>query len=192
MKTMKNTMSQHQRASQQGFTLIELVIVITIIGILAAVALPRFINLQKEARISKLNSVRGAVVSTAALVHSAALAKSGKDDSAPCPGTNVTADNRTSLCTESGLIAIANAYPASTAVPALQYPGIVGAAGLTTVINPTAAQLQAEGYDVTNSGNDTTFRIQGAPDPSTCQFVYTQSTTAGAAPLVGAVTTTGC
>ena len=185
-------MTSQRNASATGFTLIELVVVITIIGILAAVALPRFINLQKEARISKLNSVRGAVVSSAALVHSAALAKGGKADAANCPGTTVTADNLTNLCTESGIIAIANAYPASTAVPATLYPGIVGAAGLTTVMNPTVGQLQAEGYDVTNSGNDTTFRIQGAPDPTTCQFIYTQATIAGAAPAVSAVTTTGC
>lgn len=45
--------------SQKGFTLIELVMIIVILGILAAVAIPRFVDLSADARIASVNGVAG-------------------------------------------------------------------------------------------------------------------------------------
>ena len=63
---------------QSGFTLIELVIVIIILGILAVTAAPKFLNLQDDARTSTLKGVEGSLNSAGAMVYSKAVLK-GKD-----------------------------------------------------------------------------------------------------------------
>ena len=58
-----------------GFTLIELVIVVVILGILAAAALPRFSDLSTDARISAVNGLAGSLRSAASIAHATQLAK---------------------------------------------------------------------------------------------------------------------
>lgn len=63
------------KRNQSGFTLIELVIVIVILGILAAAALPRFSDLSNDARIATLNGLAGSVRSASAIAKATQLAK---------------------------------------------------------------------------------------------------------------------
>lgn len=178
-----------------GFTLIELVVVIAIVAVTTSLVLPRVWAWQREARIGHLGFARGAVHSSATLVHSKLLARNGTPDGTACAGGGVAdnrLDGRGTVCTDQGLVQTQHGYPASVAPGAGSHPGILGSAGIGTVFNASADELRAEGYAVSVAGPVTTISRADAPDPSACRFTYTEPLAARTAASISPLVSSGC
>jgi MSHA pilin protein MshA len=137
-----------------------------ILGILAAVALPRFANMQVDARIATLNAAFGSVNSAIAITHSQALVKNKLGSS----GDTIDLDGATGVTLVYG-------YPAATA------------AGIGAAVNlqPTTD------FSVTPVTGGATLTIDHAKatNAATCRITYTAATSTVAASAV-ITSTAGC
>ncbi|MDB5745980.1 MAG: hypothetical protein JWP72_828 [Massilia sp.] len=107
-------MNKSIKGQQGGFTLIELIVVIVILGILAATALPRFSALGGEARVASLNAAKGALSATSAMTHGRFLM--ARAATIPVEGVNVAMND-------------VSGYPAITTTQEAR--ALADAAGLT-------------------------------------------------------------
>lgn len=142
---------------QSGFTLVELVVVIVILGVLAATALPKFANFSGDARAATLKAAKGAISSAAAMAHAYALANPS--------ATTVTA--------EGVQIALTNGYPASgTDVAARKFAELAGISESDYTLETDKGELKVspKGVAAVNAGH--------------CFVSYKPPTVAGGAPSI--------
>ena len=141
------------KTNQSGFTLIELIVVITILGILSAFALPRFAALQTDARMAKMNGALGSIKAAAVLSHSIQL-------------TQQLAASAT-VAMEGAPITMTNAYPDSTNLSIGVAAGFANLAGVAYA-------------DFTLANTATVFTVTPDASHAACAVTYTVPAAGGA------------
>jgi len=154
MKRLNMSVSNEQK----GFTLIELVVVIVILGILAVTAAPKFIDLTSDARISAMKGVQGSIESAVSLAQAKALI--------------VGQTGATGVIEISGTFyALVNGYPAADAVG----DGTADDKGLGIIslidLDSGSEIVAVDGATATTA----TFTYSTAPTPATCVLTYTDA-----------------
>ncbi|MEW6997615.1 type II secretion system protein [Colwelliaceae bacterium BS250] len=154
--------------NNKGFTLIELVIVIVILGILAATAAPKFIDLTGDARESVMSGLEGSIQSAVEISHAKALIEG---QTGPTGAIQIGAD----------FYAMENGWPAAVALG----DGSTDVLGLGIEdLLEIDTTLGTGDFTATEGVDEIEFTHQGATVPASCIITYNNSINAEERPLV--------
>lgn len=156
-------------AAQAGFTLIELIVVIVILGILAATALPKFASLSGEARLASLNAAKGSLSSVSAMAHGKYLLGST---------TSISMEGITVTMTSTGYPKANDQLPLAAGLASTDYTTLVGPATGTTAATATSPAVNAGSIVVIPKS------VAGTATAVNCYMSYTEPTGTGTVPTV--------
>jgi MSHA pilin protein MshA len=153
--------SMNVKANQEGFTLIELVVVIVILGILAVTAAPKFIDLTGDAKASTIQAVKGSLNSAADMAHAKSLVNGTLNDAISIAGKNIN---------------FKNGYPTKESINDLMDIEIT-------------ANVSDAVFVLAVSGNAATYSYKGSTTPTSCQTIYNEAVDTDNKPSITSNTT---
>ena len=176
--------------AQSGFTLIELIIVIIILGILSAVALPKFVGLSSDARLSSLNALQGSIKTTIAMSHGKYIV-----NTTGTPPTSYTAENVTVAynvgTTDNPATGTGLGYLSASDV---NFAALLGTDGSYVQIGGTGVDVTATLITPAIKAGEIGFipkSVAGTPQGVTCFVKYIQSSGSAVATVPNIVLLTG-
>jgi MSHA pilin protein MshB len=159
-------------AKQQGFTIIELVVVILLLGILTATALPRFMDVTTQAHTAVVQGVQGSLQTSTSMFKAAwtAMGQPASDTAITAFGDGSLRVNAVGYPKGNATTGITNDASGASEC-AVIYSELLEAGGTTPTINPSGLAAVPTAAQLNSDNNDFLAYVTGA---DICNFAYAE------------------